>query len=110
MLLPNAQVTTLPKRSGMTIGVFDQIVLTEQKMTIPPGGALLLFTDGMVDRRNPQGQPFGRKRLTQVFAGLRGLSAQRVSDALHTRLLDYQQGAPQDNDVTVVVVHRQQGF
>ncbi len=107
MLLPDAQVSALPKQGGMAIGVFDQIVLTEQKVTIPPGGALLLFTDGMVDCRNPQGQPFGRERLTQVFAGLRGLSAQQVSDSLHAHLLDYQQGAPQDDDVTVVVLHRQ---
>ncbi len=107
LLLPDGQVTTLPKQGGMAIGMFDEIMLTEQKVTIPPGGTLLLFTDGMVDCRSPQGQPFGHDQLNRVFAGLEGLSAQQVSDGLHAHLLDYQQGAPQDDDVTVVVIHRQ---
>lgn len=109
LLLPDGQVTTLPKQGGMAIGMFDQVVLREQKVTIPPGGTLLLFTDGMVDCRSPQGQPFGHAQLNQVFAGLRGLAAQQVSNGLHQALRQFQQGAPQDDDVTVVVIHRQGG-
>lgn len=106
LLSPSDGVRVLPKRKGMAIGMFDQIVQEEQSITIQPGETLLLFTDGMVDCRNPKGEPFGHDKLEQILNGLKGLSAQDVSDNLHESLSSYQANAPQDDDVTVVVIHR----
>ena len=90
----------------MAIGLFSEIPLDEQLITIPAGGTLLLFTDGMCDCRSPQGEEFGHKRILATLAGLRGLSAKAACDGLISALLEFRQDAAQDDDVTLVTLHR----
>jgi serine phosphatase RsbU (regulator of sigma subunit) len=100
------QVADLPKKDSLPIGIFPQIPLDEQSVTIPAGGTLLLYTDGMCDCRNPQGEEYGRQRILANLAGLHGLSAEKACEGLINSLLDFRRDAPQDDDVTLVTVHR----
>lgn len=79
--------------------------LDENKVTISPGGTLLLFSDGMTDSRNPKGEPFGRERLGEGLAKLSGLAAQAVCDRLVRCLQEFQSAAPQDDDITLFAIH-----
>jgi len=99
-------VTDLPKKDSLPIGMFPKIPVDEQSVVIPPGGTLLLFTDGMCDCRNPHGEEFGRQRILSGLSAMRGLSAQDTCDGLVKSLLEFRQEAPQDDDVTLVTVHR----
>src|SRR3712207_7945336 len=38
---------------GRAIGVFDDANLTEQEVSLAPGDALILYTDGVVEARSP---------------------------------------------------------
>jgi serine phosphatase RsbU (regulator of sigma subunit) len=100
------EVAELPRGKSLPIGLFDGIPLDEQVLTIPAGGSLLLFTDGMCDCRSPQGEEFGRERIAAMLAGCFGLTAQAACDGLIQALLDFRQAAPQDDDVTLVMLHR----
>jgi phosphoserine phosphatase RsbU/P len=99
------KVTELPYNPGMPIGVMPEFELDEQSLTLVPGDTLLLFTDGMCDCRNPQGQDFGRERLAGVLGVQAGVRAQAACDALIKTLLAYRAGADQDDDVTLVAIH-----
>jgi len=59
----------------------------------------------MTDCRNPKGQEFGRPRLERELARLNGLNAQGICVALAIELGMYQDGSPQDDDVTLVAIH-----
>jgi len=72
---------------------------------LPPGATLLLYTDGMTDCRDPGGQAFGIERIKQTLGGLVGLSAQQTCDRLLETLQAYQNGAKQDDDVTLAAIH-----
>jgi sigma-B regulation protein RsbU (phosphoserine phosphatase) len=99
------KVTELPYNPGMPIGVMPEFELDEQSLTLVPGDTLLLFTDGMCDCRNPQGQDFSRERLVSVLGNQAGIPAQAACDALIKTLLAYRAGADQDDDVTLVAIH-----
>jgi len=105
MLMPDGNVERLKHKSGMALGLWEEIVLDEQTINLPAGSTLLLYTDGMTDCRNPQGEPFGLEGIKSLFRGYEGLSAQEVCDQMLQTLMDYQKGSKQDDDVTLVAVH-----
>jgi phosphoserine phosphatase RsbU/P len=106
LLGPEGQVRTLPQSLGQPVGLFEQLLLDEQEMLLPPGGTLVLFSDGLTDCRNPAGESFGYQRVTGVLGRLKGQTGQPVCDALANALSKYQAGAPQDDDITILTVSR----
>jgi phosphoserine phosphatase RsbU/P len=105
LLEADGTVSTFPHTTGQAVGMFDELLLDENSVALPPGGTLLMFTDGLTDCRDPQGQDFGHARVREALAGLKGQSGQQVCDALRDVLAGYQFGAPQDDDITLVAVH-----
>jgi serine phosphatase RsbU (regulator of sigma subunit) len=105
MLKADGSVERLPHKTGMAIGLWEDIILDEQTITLLPGTTLVLYTDGMTDCRDPNGVPFGLERIQSTLNSCPGSSAQEVCDHLLKTLKIYQQGSPQDDDVTLVAVH-----
>lgn len=105
LLLTPEGVQRLPHGPGMALGLWEDISLDVGRVNLAPGSSLLLYTDGMTDCRNPAGEAFGLERIQDAFFTLRDLPAQEVCDRLLKTLLDYQQGANQDDDVTLVAIH-----
>jgi sigma-B regulation protein RsbU (phosphoserine phosphatase) len=89
----------------MAIGIWEDIRLDEKTIPLPPGSTLLLYTDGLTDCCNPAGEPFGLERVQTILGGHSGLSAQEVCDRMLQTLTEFQQGSPQDDDVTLVAIH-----
>jgi phosphoserine phosphatase RsbU/P len=105
LLDPSGEVQRLPHKPGMALGLWEDILLDEYTVHLPKDSLLLLFTDGMTDCRNPNGESFGLERLKQVLTGLEHESAQASCDQLLSTLMNYQEGSKQDDDVTLVAVH-----
>lgn len=105
MLHPDGSVERIPHKTGMALGLWEDIALDEQTITLPSGTTLLLYTDGMTDCRDPNGVPFGLEGIQRSLSICPTSSAQVVCDFLLQTLKDYQQGSKQDDDVTLVAVH-----
>lgn len=88
----------------MPIGMFPDSVLDEQSVTLVTGDILLLYTDGMYDCRNHEGECFGVGRLRKALSKLAGREPQVVCDALVKSLLTHRGRADQDDDVTLVTI------
>ena len=58
----------------------------------------------MTDCRDPQGQPFGLEGIKELLADQAKQNAQQVCNILLETLQNYQDGAKQDDDVTLVAV------
>lgn len=95
----------LPHGKGQLLGILDDPIIDEQTVTIPQGGTLLLYTDGMTDVCNPAGDLFGMDRLRSELGNLTGKPAQEVCDRLLDTLKAFQGDTAQDDDVTLVAVH-----
>lgn len=98
--------TPIPGGRGQPLGILDPIALDEQAITIPPGGTLLMFSDGLTDCRNPQGDPFSHERLLTALDRSAAPAAQQTCDAIASTLLDFRENAAQDDDVTLVTIFR----
>jgi phosphoserine phosphatase RsbU/P len=101
---PAGEAVLTSHKQGQLLGFLDEPELDEQTLTIPPGGMVLFYTDGLVDGRDPAGEPFGYQRMMAEAASVRGCSAQKVCDHLWERLVSFRGPAPQDDDVTLLAV------
>jgi sigma-B regulation protein RsbU (phosphoserine phosphatase) len=99
-------VKNLQQGIGQPIGMLDSPLMDENKLTIPAGGTLLLFTDGVTDCSDPKGEQFGRDRLNHFLAGLAGRNAQATCDLLLQTLKDFQSNSSQADDITLVALRR----
>jgi sigma-B regulation protein RsbU (phosphoserine phosphatase) len=98
------EVKPAPLGVGQPLGLLDEPAIEERTMSIPPGGQLLLYSDGFVDAQDSDGREFGRERLLQSFARAVALPAQEVCDVLWQALKDHQGDCDQFDDVTLVSV------
>ena len=105
ILHAHGDVHRLPHKPGMALGLWENIALDEYSLFLPQGSLLVMFTDGMTDCRNPKGEPFGLERIRLTMAELWNTSAQSSCDQLFDKLMMYQSGSKQDDDVTLVAVH-----
>ncbi len=97
-------VSLSPNNPGQPLGIFDQPLLDEQTLRLYPGEGLLLYTDGVTDERDPQGERYGLPRLVQALSAAPDKPAQAVCDDLLLELLAHLSGAPQDDDITMLMV------
>jgi sigma-B regulation protein RsbU (phosphoserine phosphatase) len=70
------------------------------------GDVLLMYTDGMTDALNEQGENFGLERLGQVLSAHRHLDAHGIAAALQQAVLDFAGDEPAFDDQTLVVLKR----
>ena len=88
---------------GRAIGVFDDVNLTEQETHLMPGDALVLYTDGVVEARSPDGLFFGEERLKALLRSSIALDASSIASRIETAVLNFQEQAPRD-DIAVLVL------
>jgi sigma-B regulation protein RsbU (phosphoserine phosphatase) len=96
-----------PRNPGQPLGIFDAPLLDEQTLRLSPGESLLLYTDGVMDERDPQGERYGIARLVGALGAAAGKRAQATCDGLLGELQAHQSGAPQDDDITLVAIRRE---
>lgn len=77
-----------------------------QPGTLAPGDLLVLYTDGVTEAANPQHEPFGDERLAQAVlqAWRLELAPAEVMMLVHAEVDAWTGGAPQEDDLTMVVV------
>jgi sigma-B regulation protein RsbU (phosphoserine phosphatase) len=97
-------VDRVPHSPGMAIGLWETVTLDERTVKLSHGDTLLMYTDGMTDCRNPQGESFGLERIKDLLSAFVKNSGQEICDQLLESLLKYQNGSKQDDDVTLVAV------
>jgi serine phosphatase RsbU (regulator of sigma subunit) len=89
---------------GIPLGLFPQVLLDEQTVNLPPGGTLLLYTDGASEAMDATGTLLGHERLSELALALPDETADELCDRLLQQLLAYQGGTPQSDDITLVAI------
>jgi sigma-B regulation protein RsbU (phosphoserine phosphatase) len=96
----------LPKKLGQPLGILEEPILDENKITISPGGALLLYTDGLTDEDNEMDVQFRETGLMQAVCDCSESSAQEICDHLLQTVIEHRNGKPLQDDVAMVVIKR----
>ena len=91
---------------GMCLGILtgDAFRLSEEQVVLNPGDRLLMFTDGLVDVLNPNGELYGRDRFESLVLSHADRAPEALCAAVLDGLADYRGGAEQYDDMTMLVV------
>lgn len=95
-------------RTGLPLGVFNDLVWEQKTVQMAPGDLLVLYTDGITDVDIGEGRLFGHERLRQVAQANVGRSAHQVQEALMTDVYQFigDTSYGQRDDIALVVVVR----
>jgi len=102
LLAPDGSVSELAPR-GLALGVEGSQRYEELCVTLEPGAALCLYTDGLVEARR-EADLYGQERLDAALSAGRELSAQELADHVVADARAFA-GEPGD-DYAVVVIRR----
>jgi serine phosphatase RsbU (regulator of sigma subunit)/PAS domain-containing protein len=91
-----------PGQPGTLIGVYTDITVREYRLHLVPGDQLVLYTDGVTDRRG-EGERFGDERLRDLLLANMAGSPRGVADAIETAVVQFSSVDPQD-DIALLVV------
>jgi serine phosphatase RsbU (regulator of sigma subunit) len=88
---------------GRVLGVFDDANLTDQEVHLAPGDALVLYTDGVVEARSPEGTFFGEERLMTILRSSVALDASTMASRIEGAVMNFQEQNPRD-DIAILVL------
>jgi sigma-B regulation protein RsbU (phosphoserine phosphatase) len=89
---------------GIVLGSWDQIELDEAELHLAPGDTLVLYSDGITEAASPQGEFFGFGRLCETVHHSLDLSAEELKVHVFEQLAQFQAGASQRDDMTLLIV------
>jgi serine phosphatase RsbU (regulator of sigma subunit) len=94
-------------RSGPVLGPFEQVSYRATRSRLAPGELLVLYTDGIVERRDPKGDLYGVERLAQVVEAHATEPLSEILERVFAQATDFGAGAPWSDDATLVIVRRE---
>jgi sigma-B regulation protein RsbU (phosphoserine phosphatase) len=90
---------------GMAMGVMDAAEYRDYtQQGWAPGSVIVIGTDGITETRNIAGEFFGAERVRQVVRANASRSAAGIQSAVIEAVQTFRGQAPQEDDVTLVVV------
>ena len=92
--------------TGMPIGIDEDATWTEASIRIEPGDILLLYTDGIPDAQNPEGEFFNERRIIEAVRSRLDTPIQDIQTALLNEVQQFSAGAAQFDDITLLVIRR----
>jgi sigma-B regulation protein RsbU (phosphoserine phosphatase) len=90
---------------NMLLGI-EEFEAIEGCLTFEPGQRLVLYTDGVSEALDADGQAFGERRLHELISRLATDSPGDCADEIFRSVAEFRADAPQKDDETIVVVDR----
>jgi sigma-B regulation protein RsbU (phosphoserine phosphatase) len=76
---------------------------------LEPGDVLVVYSDGVTETWDPDGEEFGEDKLIALTIAKRGGGAEDVQSAILAEIERFEQGARATDDRTLVVLKREAG-
>jgi sigma-B regulation protein RsbU (phosphoserine phosphatase) len=105
ILISEARKATKLTAGDLPVGLFPEIRYQELQVTLSEGCALVVYTDGVTDALNSQGEEFGEERLMSYCNSLpKGANAEAICMFLSRKVVEWAAGVEQFDDTTILVL------
>jgi serine phosphatase RsbU (regulator of sigma subunit)/anti-sigma regulatory factor (Ser/Thr protein kinase)/PAS domain-containing protein len=89
---------------GIALGLKKEADYLENTIRISPGDMIVLYTDGVTEAMDNQGELYGQERLMRLMSGLCQKSAQFIIKRIIEDIKSFSGNIDQHDDLTLVVI------
>lgn len=89
---------------GNRLGDVEESRYMEQRIAVRTGDLIVLYTDGLTEYRNNEGAEYSERRFRRVLQRSQKLNAEEVGKTVLRDLSKFAAQAPQEDDVSLVVI------
>jgi len=95
------------KASTVPMGLMAGLPLVQPPpLDIAPGDIVGLMTDGIYEYENPSEEQFGESRVEEIVRQYQGEPMSRLVERIVASVEEFAEGAPQNDDMTILLVRR----
>lgn len=89
---------------GLIIGVKEDVFFEEKSILLDPGDILLLYTDGLTETVNSEGEMYGLERLGDLLSDIHREPLQNMIDIIYRDMINFAGNFDLTDDVSIVVI------
>jgi serine phosphatase RsbU (regulator of sigma subunit) len=101
----SGSVEQLPA-TGLPLGLLPVGDYLREERALEPGDLVFIYTDGVTEATNPEGEEYGLERLTELCLRHAGMGASELVAALDREQAAFVRGVPFADDRTLIVLRR----
>ncbi len=90
--------------TAMPVGLIESAQFEVRHAALAAGDMIVIYTDGVTEAQNVEGEFFGRARLRDAIAANRAGSSRDLRDAIAGAVAAFTENAPQADDITLLVI------
>lgn len=105
--LVSKEITLLPTKSNLPLGIFPNTSYEDQTLVLAPGTSLFLYTDGLTEAKNEERKQFERGGVIKVlrtFMADKNTSLEKLVSSMSQAAHRFAGNAPQSDDLTMLAV------
>jgi len=102
----DGSVKALPQSEDMGIGVMEDIDFTDVGFELEPGERLVLYTDGVTEAFNPDGEAYGETRFIEEMTESAAMPPKAATQAMVEAIHRFEAGGDQSDDITFLILQR----
>ena len=103
MLNSSGEISTLDA-TGLILGVLPGQQYERKVIKIEPGSVIAIFTDGLEEAMNPEGEIFGQERIINILKEKKGLPCREIVKSIQDGAIEFCDGRPLHDDLTMIVI------
>ena len=102
-ILTNGRKATFLDKGCVGLGMFDEIPFIEpDEITIPPNSTLVLYTDGVVELENEEGEYYETDRLIKLIHSFYPLKMEDLNNLIFSKLDEWRGKKDPDDDTAIL--------
>ena len=103
---PDGSSELLPLTGGIALGIVSDLAYGQNSVVVDHGETLVLYTDGVTEAMNGEGEQFGIERLRKVFSDRAPKDANEAAHKVFEAVNTFADGAAQSDDITCLTIRR----
>ncbi len=104
LIYQNKSIIKFQNQAEAFLGMFPDVIYTQEHKQLQTGDRIVLFTDGLPESRNPQGEMLGTKRIEQIIGENEHLCCQTLAQKLGEEARSFLDGTPLKDDISIMVL------